>query len=132
MNFCMFCKTAPLAAAVALGGLAFTAPASAAPEDELTIYSPYKVKRERSGSLSGDNISVSRRVSYSHLDLRYAGDINRLQRDVEYAAVDVCAEANRLSRVSFSAADSRECYRDAVTDARRQVNRAVARANYRY
>lgn len=136
MNLNKLCKTAPLALVIAAG--AFAATAQAEPyyaDDGVTVVSPYIVKKQRDTSsvTGGQRITVSRVVSTRDLDLRRGDDVYRLNREVEYAASDVCRQIDLVEPAAyFTASEQRECYRDALRGAQRQVNRAVARANYRY
>ncbi len=135
MNFGKLCKAAPLAIVLAAG--AFAATAQAEPyysDNDVTIYSPYIVKKERSAHPLGstEEVTVSRKISLLDYDLRRSDDIYRLNREVEFTARDVCEQANQIEPASYSPGETRECYQDALRDAQRQVKRAVNRANYRY
>jgi UrcA family protein len=133
MNFGKLCKAAPLAIVLAAGAFAETAQAEQYYSDnDVTIYSPYIVKKERGVrplSNRGD-VTVTRKISLLDYDLRRNDDIYRLNREVEFTARDVCEKANLIEPASYAPSETRECYQDALRDAQRQVRRAVNRASY--
>lgn len=119
------------AAAAAFAGLAFmTAPAMADNDD--IIVSP-RVHHERIGRGPLGNrverVSISDVVSARDLDLRSDYDVDVLHDRVHYTAVSLCDELDRELR-GLSETSDRQCVRDAVHDARPQVEAMVDRARH--
>ncbi len=132
MKLRTICMAAPLALATAFGAFTLGTPAQAdtyaSADNEIVIPAPYTVSKNRS-TRDGEITSVSRTISYRGLDLRRQGDIDELNLRVEYAVADVC-KVDSLTAASFGTDDNRDCYYDAMKDARKQVRDAVWRANY--
>jgi UrcA family protein len=127
---------APLALAATLGAFALNTPAHAdvyaRADNEIVIPAPYYVQKRSSGLSrdGGETTKVSRVISYRGLDLRNPRDVAELDQRVHFAAVDVCAKLDTMIPASFNDTDNRDCYYDAMKDARKQVRAAVWRANY--
>jgi UrcA family protein len=137
MNLRNICMAAPLALATAFGAFAVSTPAHAertyvARDGEIVVPAPYYVQKRSSGLSrdGGETTKVSRVISYRGLDLRNARDVAVLDQRVHFAAVDVCAKLDTMIPASFNDTDNRDCYYDAMKDARKQVRAAVWRANY--
>lgn len=106
---------ATLTAAVAVGG-----PCFAQTVGELTVTGRGPMLHDRA-------MSISETVSYSDLDLRYAGDRNRLEQRVNDTARRICTKLNEPSPSRHNLGAS--CQEIAVRDAMGQVRQAFADAS---
>jgi len=128
-----------LAAAGALIG-ALTIPAASASAqttyqaEEMTIYAPHVHHRPLGRTYTGipvDELSLSRTVDYSDLNLRRGRDVRRLQYRVQRAAYATCAELERqYPEALYPSYDEsqRSCVAKATDEGMAQANWAIARA----
>jgi UrcA family protein len=70
--------------------------------------------------------AVTNSVSYADLDLRSAADQQRLKRRIRLAVHRLCLADGRAS--PLMAIPDPDCFRNAMTATRRQMDRAIARA----
>lgn len=106
---------------------AYYAPASTTAvvyEDDIVIV-PYGIREGRDGTLT-----MSRAVSIKDIDLRYDAGVDELNRRITWTAREICDELDDASRSSLLLTAERDCVRDAVRDARPQVDAAIQRARY--
>jgi UrcA family protein len=104
-----FLAPAILAMALAWAGSSAAQPAKMqsqefeeAPYETVTVYAPYVVKRQIVNSMMSkksatglEMVSVTRRVSFSDLDLADAGQAKQLESRVDIAAHDACREIEK-------------------------------------
>ncbi|HUO91537.1 MAG TPA: UrcA family protein [Rhizomicrobium sp.] len=121
----------------ALGAFILIVPNTTQAQDEaLTVFSPRQITHERLGrdSVSGapiEKTTVSEQVAYRDLDLSKSSDVDRLDERLKEAAESVCSELDRLS-FSYSGEVHRNCVRNALRSAGKEVDAAVASANRGY
>lgn len=95
-------------------------------DDEVVITAPY-VRRERTGPglTGGEEVTVSRIVSTSDLDLRSDSDVHLLRERIRVTAALVCEEAQDELRGAPLESD-RACIRDAMRGATAEANDLIA------
>ncbi len=97
--------------------------------DETVIVHPYRdpvEKRQLLGRIDGEinpvELSVSRPVSFSDLDLSREADYRELQDRIHDTATDLCAELDaRVPELRGDRDADRECVRNATRNAMRDV-----------
>lgn len=120
------------AALLACGAAAVSAQTARVGEPvfELTVVAPRLVRRpatrENATGAPVELVSLTRRVSYSDLDLAKPADVLELDRRIEAVAREACEQ---LAGV-FPLSDARtpDCVAEAVAGAKTQAERAVAAA----
>jgi UrcA family protein len=117
------------AVGVLVGGLAaWSQPARVGdPIFEVTVVAPRLVRqevgREPATASTVELVSLTRRVSYSDLDLALHASVLELERRIEATAREACAQLARL----FPLSDPKtpDCVAEAVAGARAQAQQAV-------
>lgn len=103
--------------------------------EEIIVEAPWLIEREVVGRSSVgapiEEISLTRRVDFSDLDLTQTADVGELENRIDEIARDSCAKLEELFPLSTTQQDSRTCVDDAVDDAMAQVETAVAAATGR-
>ena len=97
--------------------------------DETVIVHPYRdpvEKRQRLGRIDGEinpvELSISRPVSFSDLNLAREADYRELQDRIHDTATDLCAELDtRVPELRGDRNADRECVRTATRNAMRDV-----------
>jgi UrcA family protein len=123
----------PLLAAAILGAVGVAAQTARVGEPvfELTVVAPRLVRRpvarESATGAPVELVSLTRRVSYSDLDLTQHADVLELDRRIEAVAREACEQ---LAGV-FPLSDPKtpDCVAEAVSGAKAQAERAVAAAS---
>jgi len=131
-------KTAPAlpAACLALTAAFSTGPTARAQQqaapimEEVVVVAPRLFRREQVGrAASGapiERISVTRRVSYSDLDLKLHADVMELERRVADMSKEACEQTDTLFRLENLEPSTAECIRRTQDAAMLQVREAVA------
>jgi UrcA family protein len=101
------------------------------PVFELTVVAPRLVRRQTArDSASGapaELVSLTRRVSYSDLDLTRYADVRELDRRIETVAREACEQLAGVFPLSDS--NTPDCVAEAVAGAKAQAERAIAAAS---
>ena len=119
-----------LAAGLLLSGGSVLAQTGNNTIEEITVVAPRQVTREPVGHTpSGgtiENISLTRRVDYSDLNLAVHADVEKLDKRVDDTAREACRQLEQL--YPSAALSSPDCVRTAVNGAMMQVDKAVETA----
>ena len=102
--------------------------------EEIIVEAPWLVEREVVGRSSStgapiEEISLTRRVDISDLDLTHTADVSEAERRIEGVARDSCDKLAEM--FPLSGVDEPSCVDDAVENAMAQVEGAVADATER-
>lgn len=100
--------------------------------EEVIVVAPRMVRRETLGRTANgadvERITLTRRVSYSDLDLSRHADVLELENRVNTMAVTACGQLEELFPLSTDERDNAECIRHAKASAMAQVESAAAAA----
>jgi UrcA family protein len=95
---------------------------------EITVVAP-RLVRQQVGPTSNrtENVSLTRRVDYSDLNLKLHADVMELEERVNDVAKQACAQLAAVFPLSDR--KSPDCVKEAIGKAMTQVHAAVAAAN---
>ena len=119
-----------LAAGLLLSGGSALAQNGSNAIEEITVVAPRQITREPVGHTATggtiENISLTRRVDYSDLNLTVHADVEKLDKRVDDTAREACRQLEQL--YPSAALSSPDCVRTAVNGAMMQVDKAVETA----